>query len=42
MQTPIHQDTPTNQNESASIACRLWEQAGHPIGLDLEFWLKAE
>jgi hypothetical protein len=29
-------------NEVASRAYRLWEQAGRPHGQDLEFWIQAE
>ena len=29
-------------NEVASRAYRLWEQAGKPHGRDLEFWIQAE
>ena len=28
--------------EIASVAHRLWSQAGKPAGRDLEFWMKAE
>jgi len=30
------------QTEIAELAQRLWAEAGHPEGRDLEFWLAAE
>ena len=31
-----------DNNEIAKSAYLLWKQAGHPQGLDLNFWLQAE
>jgi hypothetical protein len=41
-QMPINQNNSVNQDEIASIAFILWDQAGRPSGRDLEFWLSAE
>ncbi len=30
------------EEQIRELARRLWEMAGHPKGMDLEFWLEAE
>ena len=32
----------TNESNVSRIAYQLWENAGRPVGRDLEFWLAAE
>ncbi len=41
MNTSLTQPAPTKEQISL-LASQLWEKAGHPSGLDLEFWLEAE
>ena len=37
------QRTPSHiADQIACLAYRLWEQAGRPNGLDMDFWFKAE
>jgi len=31
-----------NENEIRELAYKLWEQADHPEGRDVEFWLEAK
>ena len=31
-----------DNNEIARVAYQLWEEHGHPLGRDVEFWLEAE
>lgn len=42
MREPTRQPTSLNYQQIATVAYRLWEQAGRPDGRDVEFWLQAE
>ena len=42
MRAPTRQHTSPNPEQIAAIAYSLWEQAGRPVGRDVEFWLEAE
>ena len=42
MQNPTERSVTVTEPEIGVVAYRLWEQAGHPAGRDLQFWLDAE
>jgi len=42
MQNKIEQSVRVEESEIGAVAYQLWEQAGHPAGRDLQFWLDAE
>jgi hypothetical protein len=42
MQNATEQSVGVTESEIGAVAYRLWEQAGHPAGRDLQFWLDAE
>lgn len=42
MQNTIEHSVRVKESEIGAVAYRMWEEAGHPAGRDLQFWLDAE
>lgn len=42
MNMNIENAVTANEENVSRLAYQLWEQAGRPVGRDLEFWLAAE
>jgi hypothetical protein len=42
MKNTIEHSVRIKESEIGLVAYQMWEQAGHPAGRDLQFWLDAE
>lgn len=39
---PVEHSAEVTQSEISVVAYQKWEEAGHPSGKDLQFWVEAE